>query len=355
MGLVHIGHDIVGGGGFLSGAVDSRLGDIAGVTVGGSLRGGPGSGQNTGVIQAPNGLLGPVSISSDVEGSASVNSARISAQGITAVKIGGSLIGGTANTSGQIDTSGFLGPVSIAGDLVGGSISGSGQVTLDRSGYIYGGNIASISVGGSAYAGSNTNTNPQSALIHSGWIQSSSAIGLLSIGGSLVGNATNPIIVSAQGLGKGTLTADTAIGAVKVNGSVKFTDILAGYDPFNTPKDGQASIGAVRIGLDWIASSIVAGVQTANGSMNFGTTTDTEIGGTDDGGEDLIATIASIVIGGQAQGSANGNGAHYGFVAEEINSFSVGGSSYPLHPGPSNEGPPVAVGSTGNLTLFEIP
>ena len=40
-------------------------------------------------------------------------------------------------------------------------------------------------------------------------------------------------------------------------------------------------------------------------------------------------------------------------VAEQVGSLSVGGRAYALHAGPSNDGP-LAVGATGDLSLFEV-
>jgi hypothetical protein len=51
---------------------------------------------------------------------------------------------------------------------------------------------------------------------------------------------------------------------------------------------------------------------------------------------------SSILIGGQALGAPASTGAHYGLVAEQVGSLSVGGTAYRLHAGPSNEGPPLA-------------
>ena len=83
------------------------------------------------------------------------------------------------------------------------------------------------------------------------------------------------------------------------------------------------------------------------------------------GGENaaVVATIASISIGGAAYGTVGGADA-YGFVAEQIGKFKVGTTSFALLAGKSNDNPTVgtpapaanllAVGPTGDLRLLEV-
>jgi hypothetical protein len=160
-------------------------------------------------------------------------------------------------------------------------------------------------------------------------------------------------VISARGRAglPATAAADLAIAGLTVGGRAERALVLAGYDPAGAPVNGQASIGGVRVGGDWVASSLVAGAMTADLSTAFGTATDTEIGGADTP-EDRLARVASIAIGGQAAGTAGGAD-HFGFVAEQVGSLSVGGTAIPLHSGASNDGP-LAVGPTGDLTLFEV-
>jgi hypothetical protein len=89
-----------------------------------------------------------------------------------------------------------------------------------------------------------------------------------------------------------------------VNGS----QILAGTAAASAV---AVNIGAVKVGGDWIASSISAGVAGTNG--NFGESTDTI--------EAAGSKITSIAIGGTINGAA-GSSAHFGFDATAIGSFS---------------------------------
>jgi hypothetical protein len=116
--------------------------------------------------------------------------------------------------------------------------------------------------------------------------------------------------------------------------------------------NGQASIGVVRVALDWIASNLVAGV-AADANGQFGTPGDTEIG-SPEAIEDRIARIAGIIIGGQALGTPASVSAsdHYGFVAEQIGSLSVSGTAIPLKAGAHNDN--VSIGVTGDLNLLEV-
>ena len=278
------------------------------------------------------------------------------------ITIGGSLIGGLGNSSGAI-IAGNEGTVTIGGDLVGASISGASTVHLDESGYIQGGHITSISIGGSITAGSNTNTGSGSTLTRDGSIRASEDIGSISVGGSLIGTSTNAVIISAVGLAsvpkKGV---DTAIGSLTVDGQVELANILAGYDPTTNgltdgagaitgPVNGQASIGTVRIGGNWTQSNLVAGAQPGPSNL-FGEPDNTEISAADGSSEDLIAQIARIMIGGQVAGGPNPATDHYGFVAEQINKLSLGGKEYALKAGPRNDS--ITIGTTGDVTLLEF-
>jgi hypothetical protein len=67
----------------------------------------------------------------------------------------------------------------------------------------------------------------------------------------------------------------------------------------------------------------------------------------------LISKIASTVIKGQAMGTVGGPfGDHYEFEAQQIGSFSVGGTTIPLTAGPSND--VVDMGATFDLTIREV-
>jgi hypothetical protein len=66
----------------------------------------------------------------------------------------------------------------------------------------------------------------------------------------------------------------------------------------------------------------------------------------------IISRISSISIGGEVLGT--GTGVEFGFVAEQIGAFNLGGLGIPLLPGPHNDLRPLAVGTTGDVTIHEI-
>ncbi len=347
MAAANVGGSVIGSGTEDTGKV-TTTGNLGKLTIGVDLRGG--SAADSGDI-AVGGTLGTVTIGGNIQGgSGSVSGALIVTGNVAAVTVSGSVIGGSSDSSGAILADGNLGPLVIGGSLIGGSIVGVEPETLIATGYVQAINIASVHVGGSIISGTQLDVN-DIVLTQSGSIRATDDIGPMTVGGSLVGNGEDPVIISAGGLVALPSSAkqDVALASVTVLGRVQRADILAGYNVNLNPVNGNASIGPVVVGLDWIASSIAAGVETADGSLNFGQLTDHEI----NAGRppDLISTIASIRIGGQALGSTDAL-EHFGFVAEEIGSLSVGGTNFGLRPGPHNDD--LVVGATNNLTLVEV-
>jgi hypothetical protein len=81
----------------------------------------------------------------------------------------------------------------------------------------------------------------------------------------------------------------------------------------------------------------------------FGTATNTPI----PTNGPILARIASIVIKGAATGST-ATGDHFGFVAEEIGAFKVGGVKTTLHKGARNDLNGVPIGASDDLTVREV-
>ena len=347
MGLVKIGGNIEGGD--LSGTgIISSITTLAGVTVGGSILGGSGV-LDTGLI-ASTGAMGPVKIGGNIVGGEGGRSGRITSDAtVASITLGGSLLGGPGSESGQIEVAGAIGLIKIVGNIEGGPHNDPGM--LRQTGYIESARIGSLFVGGSIIAGTNSGTG---TLVDSGAVRVNDDIGAITIKGSLVGNATNPVLITARGQATPGATSDVAIKSLTVVGRVEFTDILAGYPIGNPPfaTNADAQIGAVVVG-DWIASNLVAGVQDdANPARNafFGDGNDQKItGGTDTAAR--ISKIASITIKGAARGTLGGSD-HYGFVAQEIGTFKIGATSFLLAPGIDLTGLPV--GLTGDLRMREV-
>ena len=112
--------------------------------------------------------------------------------------------------------------------------------------------------------------------------------------------------------------------------------------------NADASIGAVSVGRNWIASNLVAGASAGTDGL-FGTDDDALISGDNP----IIAKIASIVIKGTATGTAGGTD-HFGFVAEEIGAFKSGRAKLTLTRGASNDLGGQPVGFTGDLQVREV-
>jgi hypothetical protein len=398
MGPVRIGRDLVGGAGVGAGAVDSD-GTMGPVSVGGSVLGGAGSNSglvestgnmgpvsvggdvvggttdHTGTVHAGGSLasvrvrgsviggatalnvldagliyaytggtgvqnLGPVSVGGSLLGSPSLNGGSVYAHGnLTGVIVGGSVVGGSGQFSADIFAEmGRLGPVTIRGDLRGGGGDRSGSVVA-----LSGGPIAGVTVGGSVTGIGTAATG----------VLSDGQIGSVRIAGNLAGPTASGVRISAQGLPGPGLTAATALAirSVSVGGRVENARILAGYDTNGIASNPDVQVGPVTVGGDWAASSLVAGV-AAGGDGLFGTADDAAIGG---GVATIHSKIAGVTVKGQAYGTFAGSN-HFGFVAQEVVKFSVGGVALPLKPGASNDVAPNTfdVGITGDLTVREV-
>jgi hypothetical protein len=178
-----------------------------------------------------------------------------------------------------------------------------------------GGVIEKVNVGGSIIAG----TNRQS-LGRSGAIQAAESIGSITVKGGLIGNETHGIAITAAGEADPAETRDLAINKINVSGDVSYARIMAGVAVSYEYVNGNAQIGNVSVGGNWLASSLSAGVDPGLDGQ-FGDETDTIIGmGT-------IARIASITVKGQIIGTDIA-GDHYGFVSHEIGKFQNGSSTY---------------------------
>ncbi len=349
LGAVKIGRDLRGGTGADSGRVVSESADLASVTVGGSLVGG--SATSSGGIGSF-GPLGPVKIGrSVIGGSANSAGAILTFDTLASLTIGGSLVGGTAIRTGYVGSVGDMGAVKIGGNVVGGSIA-SGAPTLDRTGFIEADRIASVTIGGSMIAG--INEDLFNDLTNNASIRVADDLGPVVVKGSLIGRKTQssftPVIISARGqelLAPGA-TSDIAIRSLSVGGRVEWSLVLAGFDQDDTitaGTNGNASIGIVTVGGDWLASSISAGVQDPNNS-GFGKATDQLIPGAT-----LISRIASITIAGTVAGDVRPED-HFGFVAKQIGFFRAGAFLPPLT---AAQDAPIQLSLfTGDVTIREV-
>jgi hypothetical protein len=337
LGPVKIARNVIGGTGFDSGLVFTA-GTLASATVGGDLIGG--TGQGSGRIESLD-AMGPIKVAGNVVGASGDDSGWIFTDSTMAsVSIGGNLEGGSGDKSGQIDALGSIGTIKITGNVIGGSASAG---DLQKSGYIQGQRINALTIGGSLIAGVN---NTAGVFLDNGAIRVADDIGTLTVG-NIIGNSTNPVIISARGRAVQTST-DLAIGQLAVKGRVEFAQILAGFNTAGTGVNADAQIGPVTVGSDWIASSLVAGAIASTGF--FGDSDDAKIVDVND--DPLVfSKIVSLTIGGQALGTIAG-GDHFGIVAENVGVVKVGGTIQPTIAGNSNDD--FAVGITGDFKVNEI-
>jgi hypothetical protein len=196
---------------------------IGSVRIGGSLFGGVAT--SSGRINAQDGI-GPVSIGRDIVGGFGISSGVVFSSGsIGPVTVGGSLIGGTNTNSGQISCGGNLGPVKIGGDIRGGAGAGSGIISAEDA-------LAAVTVGGALIGGENVVT---------GVIESDTAIGPVRIGGSVFGG-------SAPNTGK--IHSDGTLGKVRIGGGV-----IGGQDSHTGEISSGGAMGAVQIRGSLVGSS----------------------------------------------------------------------------------------------------
>ena len=230
---------------------------------------------------------------------------------------------------------------SIAGDL--GKLTVSGDI--DGARLEVSGTVKTLSVAGS-FAGSQ--------------LLAGAHLGRVTIGGDVIGESvSDPAVIS--GFGQPSTPAsgpDLAIGSLAIGGRLKFAQVLAGYDLAGVPKNADASVGSVRVGTNWIASTLAAGI-SAGADGFFGTADDTKISGAAvrDASE-LFSQIASITIGRQAFGTPQTDDT-FGIISETIRKAKVGSTKLPFVEGPRTPGDSFYIGAssagaTGEISDFAI-
>jgi hypothetical protein len=342
MGAVRIAGDLFGAG-ENSAMIDA--GDkLAGVTIGGAVRGG--SSPSAGSINSV-GAIGLVKIAGDVIGGSAIKAGSISAGGIARLTIGGSLRGGTGQgTGGVFSLTGPLGMATITGDIVGGTAHGAAD--LQSAGCILAQRLASLAIGGSLIAGTDDTTG---SFLNNGAVRVLDDLGTVLIRGSVIGNASNPAIISARGSATPTATTDLALTSLTILGRVEHALVQAGVNIFGLGKNADAQIGAVTVGGNWIASSVVAGASSGVDHL-FGNADDAVIDGvgvTDTAG--IKSRIASVAIGGAALGTVGGAD-HFGIVAQQVSAVKIGGT--PLVLSVASGSDDLFVGITGDFNVNEV-
>ena len=397
LGTVTVGGDLRGGRDLYSGAIFTTTGEIGSVTIGGSVLASLliGNVVDHAAAIVSGTKIGSVRIGGDffvgeiaAGGTSDIASiaiggwtfyGNIETQGdIGSLKIGRDLRGGVVTVGGDLATlnigrsfvgetlvfgrvigtplprgvitvGGTLGSATIGGDIRGGDSSESAYLKADR--------ITSVLIGGSIVSG--IDQDLATDLTHNASIRAGHDIGTITVRGSILGNESpNGIsrpVISAFGKPDGSARAsDIALASLSVGGRVLFTHVLAGFAPNDTPgggSNGNASIGTVRVGGDWIASNLSAGVTDA-ASDGFANGDDYAIPGFS--GDAIIARIASITIGGAVIGTQTNPNDHFGFTAQSIGSFRAGLYTAPLTAALLAD-PLIALAPlTGDVTIREV-
>jgi hypothetical protein len=329
------GPSMQGGVGALSGSVFGG-GKIESLLMFRGIEGGVGAGSAS--IQS-HGLLGSVEIRGDLMGGTGVESASILSHENAfkahpiAGKIGSVVVmgklGGAAARTGYVQADGQLVSAHV-GSIEGGTGSYSGAI-VSGAGFVQAGATSSVVVDGVVEGGNGD---------HSGYIEIGGRLGHFMAGSlnfasirvgddlgtfTVNGELVNSFI-TARGQAAPVSNRDLAIGSIDIGGQVSNTRILAGYDVLGLPVNADAQIGNVRVAGDWTASVLAAGVAAGTDGL-FGTADDRLIESA--GGGSTIAKIASIIITGAVEGTADSDD-HFGFVAERIGSFSSAAGALPL-------------------------
>lgn len=358
IGAIKIGGDLIGGTKELSGTVRA-VGAITSITVGGSVFG------NTGDVSGSiiGGKLGPVKISGNLSGGPGELSGAVNSSGyITSVAVGGSIFGGSGDTSGALYGNG-IGSVTVTGSLIGGvahevaagefapalgagSIGSSGKLGPVKigvhasgtagshfGGSIYtlpgsGAKIESVTINGTLSGTTGFYEDDTSRLLIFNGIYSDGQLGPVKIG-AVTSSSNAPVNIVAKGKVNPVTGADAlAIASVTVTRGVHGAHILAGYDSALIALNPDVQIGAIKIGNNWTASSVSAGISSGTdayfGNESAGVERVIQPSGIYSNNAAIRSKIASITVGGSVFGSVAAGDA-FGFFAQEIGPVKLGG------------------------------
>ncbi len=296
----------------------------------------PGAGGGNGFvnidsIDASGVALGTVSLAGDLNsfgGGSSVNGKP----GVAALVVHSlGALGSSAAFGSVSNFSGGLGRLTVAADVLGASLTAGGTdakigaITIGGAYTSNGGSVAGVSVEG-GLGSLRTGGSVVGLTIDAG----RGALGALTIGGDFVGDGSNPTLLAFGQLSAPARGLDFALKSLTVKGSVEGVRIHLGANSLNSNAD--ASLGTISVGRAWLGSSVLVGGN--DGADNFiGTSDDTKANGTTSNrDEGRFSTISSIIIKGQALGSAAANDA-FGIVAEQITRAKIGARIFALNPG----------------------
>jgi len=288
LGSLTVAHDDVGAFIVVSG------GGAGAITIGGSLIGG--TANDTGQINVT-GSIGAVKIGQDVVGGGGISSGSIVAsENIASVTIGGSLIGGGGFASGQLATDdGTMGAVKIGQDILGGSDFQAGSIFSN-------GKLTSVTVGGSLAGGAGDS---------SGEVLGNAEIGPVKIGHNVQGGAGNGSAVITTGTSK---IASVSIGGSLLGGTGTGSGVISSLEELGAVDIGGSFRGASITGttgsldssglIESVAGNIVS--VTIGGSIVSGTDTSTGGSLTNNASIRAGSEINSITVRGSLIGNPDG-------------------------------------------------
>lgn len=293
-----VGGDVAGGIGYGSGQIFST-GRLAAVRIDGFLRGGVGIG--SGQVYAGAAGIGRVVVGRSIEGGPNDFAGSVQTLGgIGTAVVGGSIRGDAGIVTGAIVAVRGIGTLDVGEDIVGGAGAASGivQAHTGRLGTLRVRNIVS---------GSSTASG----------VVAGFTIGDVRVRGAISGNALQPVIIAAEG--STSASGPRAINSIRVRGDMVRASILGGYSGV-APSNGAARIGSVAIGGNFEASNIVAGLENPVTPGRFGVPGDVvAIGGS------RGSRIDSITVAGSASGTPGFFGESFGVAAAAIGRVQIGG------------------------------
>ncbi|MDB5540616.1 MAG: Ca2+-binding protein toxin-related [Devosia sp.] len=260
--------------------------------------------------------------------------------------IGGVRHGDGLVNIGELDASGLaLGNVGIGGDL-GQFHLGSGTTVAAARMFV----LNSLGLAGlSTQGGANASLTSTFAGTLPVFIVKTSVDGVVVGGGKLGivrigGNLTDSQFVLSGVANPKTAAAANVLKLLTVGANFEHSRVLAGFSAFGG--NPHVQIGTIRIGGNWVASTVVAGI-SADADGFYGTADDSVL----PGGGTVASRIASIVIKGQALGTF-APGGHFAITAQQIGAVTIGQTRLPLQKLAKDHF--LALGSTGDFFLNEV-
>jgi len=342
--------------GDFGGHLELGNGKTGAISVGGDLRGSDASSSGSIISQSS---IGSVLVKGSLRGGDGFSSGSITAKTIASTKIGGSLLGDFATASGSLRLfAAGTAKIAIGGSLMGGDGNLSGSVeSHGTTSIVIGG---SVQGGHGIFSGSLFSDQPTGSFLKSAVIKGSvtsddntsglyfDRIGQVTIGGDVRGTADHPALIGAR-LSSAAQTQAASLGIAKLTilGNLDHGRIGAGVDTNFVGQNPDAALGLITVGKDFVASSIVAGINKTNGMIGDA---DDQFAGGNAGSTDVIARLAGLTVGGQVQGTIGGPLDRFGIEAESIGFIKIGKAKLALSAGKDD----LTIGFTADVRVREF-